>query len=297
MSAEPRNSADPGEFALALRAAVHERGLSLDRLRYHLSKRGHELSVATLSYWQSGRSRPERASSLQALGDLEEILGVESGSLLAKLQPRRRRDGDQGPLGSVTELTPDGDVLDELCRELGMSWDHGLERISVHDRMELRADRTEERHVVREVLRATRDGVSRYPIWYHNDDPNVAPTLTAVTNCSVGDVVASPERLLTVSEIILARPLMTGESLLVEHRLDSAGNTEPVTWWARGVYHKIREMHLEVRFHPDMIPVSAQRYFFQDGTEKVEPIIIGSATIHLLTLDFGPGNCGLRWTW
>ena len=76
-------------FADALRAAIVERGLSLDRLRYHLRARGHELSIATLSYWQSGRSRPERASSLTALGALEDILLVPEGSLLRLLPPTR----------------------------------------------------------------------------------------------------------------------------------------------------------------------------------------------------------------
>lgn len=55
------------DFAAILRAAVQARGLSLDSLRRELSRHGHELSAATLSYWQSGRSQPERASSLLAL--------------------------------------------------------------------------------------------------------------------------------------------------------------------------------------------------------------------------------------
>ena len=92
-------------FADALRAAIVERGLSLDRLRYHLRARGHELSIATLSYWQSGRSRPERASSLTALGALEDILLVPEGSLLRLLPPTRTpvttRRGSTSMCGSI----------------------------------------------------------------------------------------------------------------------------------------------------------------------------------------------------
>jgi len=54
-----------GPFDAALRAAIRARGLSLDRLREHLRARGVTVTTATLSYWQSGRSRPERRDSVR----------------------------------------------------------------------------------------------------------------------------------------------------------------------------------------------------------------------------------------
>ncbi|MYR59325.1 transcriptional regulator, partial [Streptomyces sp. SID625] len=42
-----------GPFADALRAAITASGLSLDRIRDRLVRRGASLSVATLSSWQS----------------------------------------------------------------------------------------------------------------------------------------------------------------------------------------------------------------------------------------------------
>ena len=87
------HSGENDPFSAALRAAIAQRGLSLDRIRYHLIQRGHELSVATISYWQSGRSRPERASSIAAIAALEDILGLENGHLAAKLPARRRGSG------------------------------------------------------------------------------------------------------------------------------------------------------------------------------------------------------------
>jgi hypothetical protein len=59
-------------FAGALRAAIQASGLSLDRLQHRLRERGVTISVATLSYWQSGRSQPQRSQSLVALRHLEE---------------------------------------------------------------------------------------------------------------------------------------------------------------------------------------------------------------------------------
>ena len=47
-------------FETLLSEAMDRRGLSLGRIRYHLRLRGHDLSVATLSYWRRGLSRPTR---------------------------------------------------------------------------------------------------------------------------------------------------------------------------------------------------------------------------------------------
>ncbi|MEU6645210.1 transcriptional regulator [Saccharomonospora sp. NPDC046836] len=74
-----------GPFAAALRAAIRARGLGLERIQYRLRSRGAPVSLATLSHWQSGRCRPERAGSLAALRCLEEVLEVPQGALMRLL--------------------------------------------------------------------------------------------------------------------------------------------------------------------------------------------------------------------
>ncbi|WP_396452938.1 helix-turn-helix domain-containing protein, partial [Actinomadura sp.] len=66
------------EFAGALRQAVQASGLTLERIRHRLGRRGLTVSVATLSYWQRGRSRPRSRTVVAAL---EEILQVPPGAL------------------------------------------------------------------------------------------------------------------------------------------------------------------------------------------------------------------------
>ena len=56
-----------GPFPEALRAAIQVKGLSLERLHHKLKTRGAPISITALSYWQSGRRRPERPESLRAL--------------------------------------------------------------------------------------------------------------------------------------------------------------------------------------------------------------------------------------
>src|SRR5216117_64978 len=79
-----------GPFHAAFRAAVHERGLALDRLRAHLAQRGITVGLSSLSDWQQGRRRPCGANSLRAVHALEEILGLPPRSLIRLLvKPRR----------------------------------------------------------------------------------------------------------------------------------------------------------------------------------------------------------------
>jgi len=89
---------ETGPFAEALRAAIRARGLGLERIRYRLRGKGATVSLATLSHWQSGRCRPERAESLRALKNLEEVLGVPEGALIRLLGPPRPR-GPYHPAG------------------------------------------------------------------------------------------------------------------------------------------------------------------------------------------------------
>ncbi|MGA6165336.1 transcriptional regulator [Amycolatopsis magusensis] len=90
-SREVRVLLESGPFAAALRAAIRARGLGLERIRFRLLDRGVPVSLATLSYWQSGRCRPERPESLAALSELEDVLEVPPGSLTRLLGPPRRR--------------------------------------------------------------------------------------------------------------------------------------------------------------------------------------------------------------
>ncbi|MFD9740308.1 hypothetical protein ACFWW9_37980, partial [Umezawaea sp. NPDC059074] len=65
-----------GPFPEALRAAIKASRLSLDRIQHRLGLRGVTISVATLSYWQSGGRRPLRPESRVARRHQECVLGV-----------------------------------------------------------------------------------------------------------------------------------------------------------------------------------------------------------------------------
>src|SRR4051794_27382889 len=95
-----------GPFDVALRAAIVARGLSLDRIQHRLGRQGVQISLATLSYWQSGQRRPERPTSLRALEHLEDVLEVPRQSLRDLLGPPTPRGRRGGGLPGPADLWP-----------------------------------------------------------------------------------------------------------------------------------------------------------------------------------------------
>src|SRR5689334_25019388 len=146
--ATPQEAAAPPSgdaFPTALRAEIQASGLSLDRIQYRLRSRGVSVSVTALSYWQSGRRRPERAESLAALGHLESVLGVAPGSLMALLGPprprgRANREANRLPLDA---LWTNREPVSRLLKRIDFTQEAALTRISQQDVMELAADQAE----------------------------------------------------------------------------------------------------------------------------------------------------------
>src|SRR4051794_30388853 len=109
-----------GPFHAALRAGIRERGLTLERLRWHLARRGIPIGLSSLSQWQHGHTRPGRDNSLRAVEALEEILRLPPGSLTRLLavedfpaRPRKEGlDESGGPLGELLDSLPGSRACD-----------------------------------------------------------------------------------------------------------------------------------------------------------------------------------------
>lgn len=294
-------------FTQALRAAITTRGASLESLRQALLERGSRVSVATLSYWRSGRSKPDRGGSMIALAELEGVLRLPAGFLTGKVNPR-------GPGSVVASELPthylmaempdsgsgdgtDADVVRAGVGMLGLDFDDGLDRVTYHDRLEVRPDRTDGAHDVRTVFRAQRAGVDRFPIWYSHSDAKAFPFVMGLSNCRLGRAVEFREKAAVAAEMILDHPLDQGESAIVEHRMESIGQTIPVHNLMRRVTNPIRELVMEVRFPPDQAPHSAVVHTVADGEPVVRPTSLVGNSLHLLVIDPQPGVYGLEWSW
>ncbi|WP_410661413.1 helix-turn-helix domain-containing protein [Amycolatopsis sp. lyj-112] len=291
-----------GPFADALREAIRVRGLSLERLRDHLRARGVSVTPATLSYWQSGRSRPERRDSVLGLHHLERVLEVPPGSLTALLGPPRARGRWPARADGLTEIGrfwPDRTQIDAAVSEVDTRWDERLTRISQHDVVSVGPGHEELAFRSRQVLRAEADGPDRWVVIVHIDEHDrPLPLLTALRGCRPGRSVHRPEDGLLVVELLFDRPLAKGETVITEHTLENRSPFPVATNYERKFRLPVREYVLEVRFSPGVLPAECRRYSEQDGqpAEWTE-VLPGNDSVHGVALNFGPGRFGFDWDW
>jgi transcriptional regulator with XRE-family HTH domain len=284
-------------FADALRAAIAARGLGLERIRDRLLRHGVSVSPATLSYWQSGRSRPERRESLQALALLEEILDVERGALAALLGPPRPR-GRRTPDPAFTAFWPAPAPVADAVSAVDTRWDDRLTRLSQHDLVTVGPDRAERSFRSRQVLRAECAGPDRWVVVLHLDEHGQPPPLIRpVRHCRLGRTVSRPEDGLLVAELLFDHPLNRGETIITEHELVTRPPHPLATNYDRKFRRPVREYVLEVCFDPAALPASCVRHEQWEGADERVTPVRPAASVHGVALGFGPGCYGFRWEW
>lgn len=289
------------EFAAVLRAAIRARGLGLERIRDRLRAQGVSVSLATLSYWQSGRSRPERRDSLTAVELLESVLELPAGTLIASLGPPRRRGRwlSTVPISpDVAAFWPSPDAVEDAVSEVDIRWDERLTRISQHDRVFVGADGGERSYHSRQVLRAEADGPDRWVVIMHLDEHDrPLPTIKPLRHCHLGRTVLRPADGLLVAELLFDRPLRKGETVITEHELENSAPYPPADNYERKFRLPVREFVLEICFDPARLPVNCVRYSQLDESDEVAQQVEPSDSVHGVALNFGPGRYGFRWDW
>lgn len=291
---------DLPDFADALRTGIQARGLSLERIQDHLKRRGVSVSLATLSYWQSGRSQPERRESLTAVGGLEEILRLPEGALTSLLLARRYRGRTSRPMPvPLHRIWPRPDPLKAALAQLDARWEDHLTRVSFHDVIKIGADRAEKLIRTRQVLRAEQDGPDRVLVIFGLDPETPGfPELRVSKPLSLGDSVADFDARFMVTEVLFGRALARGETIISEHvaRLTLPG--PPSFEWERRFRYPAREYVLEVKFHPSALPAECVAYSVTEGPERVRPLALDPAhAVHLVALAVPAGRTGIRWSW
>lgn len=180
-----------GPFHLALRTALSVRGLPLQRVQHHLAHRGVKVGVTSLSYWQQGARRPQRAESLRAVKALEEVLELPGNSLLRLLGTEGARPEAGRPAArSYRSLLESSGTVERLLTAMGSPVDGGLHTVGHHERVRIGPGRELRRRESQHVVRAHRDDIDRY-LAVHRGDPGCDPGRVAVTageNCRTGRV-------------------------------------------------------------------------------------------------------------
>ncbi|MEW2359997.1 hypothetical protein [Spirillospora sp. NPDC029432] len=293
------------EFAGALRQAIQASGLTLERIRHRLALRGLTVSVASLSYWQRGRSRPR---SRAVVTTLEEILHVPAGALTALLDdPAPATTPGRGALpplppgrpASAPGLWADPERYARVVGQLDRSGDHRLERLSVHDVYRLGPDRRPRSLAVREVLRATGDDIDRvvrvHPVC------GAEPGLTGLRYCRSGRVRTEAAGGdggdgLAGFELIFDRVLAAGDTAVIEYEL-----TRPGEGYERRFPRPVRDYLAVVQFHAETLPARCYGYAREGAgapPRRLAELWIGSSgSAHLALGDVRRGIVGVEWEW
>lgn len=285
-------------FSDALRAAIAASGRSLESLRRRLEERGTPVSIATLSYWQSGRSLPQRSASLRAVLHLEELLQVPHGHLLDRIGPRRRPFLPHGEL-VVAGLPIDHPEAVRALADVGFGSLHDVVDVTIHDTLDVDHEGRERVRTIRNVVRAVRDGAQRLPALLTLDVPSgESAEFVPVSGCTLGRQVSRPEVGVFAAELILDRPLRLGETAAAEHRVLLPRDDGPQHCIEYYLLREVTELMIWVRFSPQRLPASVEAYSIFDGTQTASPVrLTGATSVQHVLHGVGPGVVGLRWTW
>lgn len=294
-----------GPFEAALRTAIRSSRLSLERIQHRLRTRGTPVSITALSYWQSGRRRPERPDSLLALQQLEDVLGVPDGALSALLGPPR-------PRGRTRQAAPDAPPLSdlwaenesavELLTQVNTSHDGELTRLSHHDTIHVDAHGNQRKMRVRMLVRAECNGADRWVMMFDGaSSSELAPTIRPLRACRLGPVLTDHARDVIVAELVFDRPLERGETLLMEYEIvePPTGPNEVDYSFCRLFRLPVRQYVLELQFDPANPPSRCESFVGDSAAQDVEPpkpmTLDRYGRAHAVALDFGMGVFGVRW--
>ncbi|KOX19222.1 MULTISPECIES: hypothetical protein [unclassified Streptomyces] len=297
----PRPDDPDAMFATAFKEALQRRGLPLDRIRDHLQSHGITLSLATLSYWQSGRSQPERPQSLRAVDILEPFLGLPGGALRSLVRRRPRGWVPQHDPAALRGFYGENSHVEQVLGDAFPHFNADLRRLVVHEAVSVNEHRLVDEIRVTTAVRAVRDSARHLTVIHTLDTAKAGKVDFAVPHGPPPSTRFLPELNCVVAEVPLGRRLAQNETAVVEYTLRSAS--------APGVSHRherrlttpLQAYLLHVRFHPLAVPSKCWHYYRRrigtaPQTRRPAPLD-GSHTAHLLPTRCAPGVYGMEWQW
>lgn len=288
-------------FAAALREALSRRGLSLERVSERLRARGVQISQATLSSWQRGRSQPERARSLRAVEALEVILEVPRGSLRSLLGPRRPR-GRTAPFPgerAALQVLGQDSVVEKALGGRFRDFNKESSSLVVHDVVTLGETGALSRISTTNVLRASRSGAGRVVFVHSFDDEEAEPVDIRVTCGQLGEATYMKELKSLVLEIRFGRELAKLDTTVVSYAIDVSPSRAPATHYERWARTNLHEYLQQVFFHPGALPSDCRRYFRDQVGSPPRAYgripVNDSHSAHVLASRCKPGVHGMEW--
>ena len=294
------NADQADTFAAVLTNAIQARGLSLERIRARLEAAEVPVSIATLSYWQSGRSLPTRSRSYHTLVELEKILNLEPGHLT---QHTHTADGrTRRELFEWQNVIPSRDLATQVIEDLGIDMQGQLSRVTMHDLLDVDERRGEASLEVRVVWRAERQGLHRWAVVNESDaESDETQSIEPIFGCVLGEVISVPERKLLVAEMLAPRPMLRGELFTSDYRLTFGSGTAPAYRLERAISDPVRALSLAVRFTPGVLPshvfASVRAAIEEEEPRETLPVELARNEAQFVWADAKPGVYSLSWDW
>lgn len=287
---------DGGSFSQVFAAALRASGVSLSWLRRRLVDRGNPVSMATLSYWRSGLRAPEGAASLAAVEDIERLLDLPTGALLAQVTERVRLGALHDPHIPFTEeqIT---EALNETLHILEAPPLDITREISTHVVGDVDADGYLRRRTARTLLQSVSPSTVEFVTYtlLSAEDPLIRPDMTVHGARMVRDHMHASERVYAYV-LQLDQPLSLGVTTMIEVTMEGHGDNTSQPETGAFVVRPIRDLVLWTRFHEDAIPDWLDELErTEDMDEMVYRPLRPQASVHQTRRDFGPGALGIRW--
>ncbi|MEV7867841.1 XRE family transcriptional regulator [Streptomyces sp. NPDC088124] len=299
----PSNPSGPSGFAEVFQQAIKRRGLSLERVRSRLAEQGITISLTTLSYWQRGRSEPERADSLRAVDALESILDLPPGTLRALIGPYRPRGRVAPPahdLSSSHRVFGENSLAEQILGPDFARLNEAITTLSIRETVTIDEHRRLCSVAIQQVLRAARDGADRLTA-VHTVDSGARAVSTTVRCGIPGPVRFLPEVSTVVLDIRFGRKLAKNETVVIDYTLSVDPGDGTDDHYERRTRVRLRDYLLHVYFHPAALPVVSHRYYREhSGAELSYNHRVALDASH--TVHSAPGRCpagihGISWEW
>jgi hypothetical protein len=279
----------PTPFSQELQRAIVKSGKSLAWISAQLAATDILVSPPSLSAWQRGRYQPAPDERVHAL---ERVLGLRAGWLalrLAASPPAQRQLPDTGKqtrglqaelVTHATQTLPSDYMIIAVCDEVHVGADHRMTHL-----------------VVRQTVRALRDGVDSAWSFYSPDARRADVRVGAEANCRIGRRVRLEDGRLAV-ELLFDRRLARGEKhtyrFQVEHRYADATELSHRRTVAT---HTVETLGIRVIFAERPRAVWLCQWSLPDDTYSQDTATIDEATVTLTRISPVPATYGVRWSY
>lgn len=292
------HDAEDASFAATFARELDARGITLEGLRRRLAARGVRISPATLSYWRAGRRQPERQSSLDALLEIEDLLGLPAGALSTRLE-RPRRPGPRGQQVPLVQQVRRPALVGAALAELDLPDPSDLVEVWIHHVVDINEETRRRTCTARGLFRAEREGVDRKSLVLTVEQPlGDGPTFDGLVGCRLGRQVLRPADGVFVVELLLEHPLRSGEEVVLEYQIVLPETVRPEGHFEYSLVRRVREAMIWVRFHGARIPVQTSTYTVLDDQRVDRPVRLPpTRALSTSQHSFGPGKVGVRWIW